>query len=293
MFGDTQRITDYQQESHPIMLQYQKAIELLEEVNKKLIKEKRKRRFWQEKVKAIMRCQLFRKYQEEQLQLHIIKDTYDMLKCDVDQGLLNMKLKGLPPGVEIHSNEQQSSKSGNKENYKNTPLKIKISENSKKIKKADTTNQSKNNKEDILVFPSSSKLQQSQLKQQNENNHKTKPEKQQSQNTTASSGKKQKSKSKSSTANQQSSSGSKKSRTMAIDQFIQESIRQAKESIKNSGILQSTEPVEQDQKSKHLIEICDENSNQSVIIQGAQKLSSCVQFQQNILPQGFLNQLQQ
>lgn len=38
-----------------IRSQYRKAIELLEEVNKKLIKEKRKKRFWKEKVKAMLR----------------------------------------------------------------------------------------------------------------------------------------------------------------------------------------------------------------------------------------------
>lgn len=43
-------------DSEDLVLQYRKAIEMLEEVNKKLIKEKRKRKFWQEKVKSILRC---------------------------------------------------------------------------------------------------------------------------------------------------------------------------------------------------------------------------------------------
>ena len=76
-----------------LLIQYQKAIDLLEEVNKKLIREKRKRRFWQDKVKQIMRCQLFRKFEEEQMQHQIIQDTYDMLKCEVDQELFNLNLK--------------------------------------------------------------------------------------------------------------------------------------------------------------------------------------------------------
>lgn len=71
-------------DSEDLVLQYRKAIEMLEEVNKKLIKEKRKRKFWQEKVKSILRCQLFRKYNEEEAQASIIKEAYDVLKCEID-----------------------------------------------------------------------------------------------------------------------------------------------------------------------------------------------------------------
>eukprot|EP00347_Sterkiella_histriomuscorum_P003869 403362628 len=349
------------QEEHPLLIQYRKAIDFLEEVNKKLIKEKRKRRFWQDKVKLMLRCQIFKRYEEEQYQMEILRDTYDMLRDQVDEQtsstcykILDNHSKGM-----VNSNKEQTEEESeqtesideglggaarlrkiSKKNEGKDTLKVnkskkedslKLNSKSKKIQKKKNRKQSDND-QSIIVFPSTPSIQikQTQKLSQSSFNKATskppaaivknqvqQPQKQIAQIAPTQSKPKSQKKSKyqqNPTSNNQTTVNyqSKKQRTQAIDEFLKESIRQAKESLgshlqlplptrfnqqpaviypapipytnqiihpqnMNPGMFGTNNgSIGQSIRNFSTVEICDENSNQSVIIQNQNSLSQAI-----------------